>query len=102
MSRYIVVPINSLLTHPFTIFRNRKRERGNFWYERNESNLAIQLYRRALEYLNDNGPGVEVPTKNDVSCRVYVIVGKLFKYQNFLVYQCTAPGTTGNSRQSLQ
>lgn len=44
---------------------NRKRERGNFWYERNESNLAIQLYRRALEYLNDNGPGVEVPTKND-------------------------------------
>jgi len=44
---------------------NRKRERGNFWYERNESNLAIQLYRRALEYLNDNGPGIEVPTKNE-------------------------------------
>ncbi|XP_037027190.1 peptidyl-prolyl cis-trans isomerase FKBP8 [Bradysia coprophila] len=44
---------------------NRKRERGNFWYERNESNLAIQLYRRALEYLNDNGPGIEIPTKND-------------------------------------
>lgn len=32
---------------------NRKRERGNFWYERNEFNLAIQLYRRALEYLDD-------------------------------------------------
>lgn len=32
---------------------NQKRERGNFWYDRSEFNLAIQLYRRALEYLDD-------------------------------------------------
>lgn len=30
-----------------------KRERGNFWYDRGEYNLAIQLYRRSLEYLDD-------------------------------------------------
>lgn len=47
---------------PFEQRRDRgvsKRERGNFWYTRGDFNLAIQLYRRALEYLNDNGPGVE-------------------------------------------
>ncbi|KAJ6637366.1 Peptidyl-prolyl cis-trans isomerase FKBP8 [Pseudolycoriella hygida] len=46
-------------------FGNRKRERGNFWYERNESNIAIQLYRRALEYLNDNGPRIDGTNKNE-------------------------------------
>ncbi|XP_036332748.1 peptidyl-prolyl cis-trans isomerase FKBP8 [Rhagoletis pomonella] len=30
-----------------------KKERANFWYNRNEFNTAIQLYRRALEYLDD-------------------------------------------------
>lgn len=50
----------------FFFFRNNKRERGNFWYSRNEYNLAIQLYRRALEYLNDNGPGVEVLKDTEV------------------------------------
>lgn len=32
---------------------DHKRERGNFWYDRAEYNLAIQLYRRSLEYLDD-------------------------------------------------
>ncbi|XP_041767913.1 peptidyl-prolyl cis-trans isomerase FKBP8 [Anopheles merus] len=32
---------------------NRKRLRGNFWMKRQEYNLAIQSYRRALEYLDD-------------------------------------------------
>ncbi|XP_055315491.1 peptidyl-prolyl cis-trans isomerase FKBP8 [Sitodiplosis mosellana] len=32
---------------------NHKRERGNFWYDRGEYNMAIQLYRRSLEYLDD-------------------------------------------------
>lgn len=45
---------------------NKKRERGNFWYARNEYSLAIQLYRRALEYLNDSGPGVEITNVADV------------------------------------
>lgn len=43
-----------------------KRERGNYWYSRGDYNLAIQLYRRSLEYLNDNGPGVEVVAENEV------------------------------------
>ncbi|XP_055919667.1 peptidyl-prolyl cis-trans isomerase FKBP8 [Eupeodes corollae] len=34
-------------------YGNRKKERANFWYNRNEFNIAIQLYRRALEYLDD-------------------------------------------------
>ncbi|XP_011193416.1 peptidyl-prolyl cis-trans isomerase FKBP8 [Zeugodacus cucurbitae] len=34
-------------------YGTRKKERANFWYNRNEYNTAIQLYRRALEYLDD-------------------------------------------------
>jgi len=37
---------------------NRKKERGNYWYARKDHTLAIQCYRRALEYLDDHGiPG---------------------------------------------
>ncbi|KAL5288382.1 FKBP8 family protein [Megaselia abdita] len=35
-------------------YGNRKRERANFWYNRNEFNTAIQIYRRALEFLDHN------------------------------------------------
>lgn len=35
------------------VHSDHKRERGNFWYDRGEYNLAIQLYRRSLEYLDD-------------------------------------------------
>lgn len=41
---------------------NRKRERGNFWFERKEYNLSIQSYRRALEYLDDTEGGITEPT----------------------------------------
>ncbi|CAD6998640.1 peptidyl-prolyl cis-trans isomerase FKBP8 [Ceratitis capitata] len=34
-------------------YGTRKKERANFWYNRNEFNTAIQLYRRALEFLDD-------------------------------------------------
>lgn len=40
----------------FYFSRTRKKERANFWYNRSEYNIAIQLYRRALEYL-DNRDG---------------------------------------------
>lgn len=33
-------------------YGNQKRERANFWYNRNEFNTAIQIYRRALEFLD--------------------------------------------------
>lgn len=32
---------------------NKKRLRGNYWMKRQEYNLSIQSYRRALEYLDD-------------------------------------------------
>ncbi|XP_055387039.1 peptidyl-prolyl cis-trans isomerase FKBP8 [Condylostylus longicornis] len=37
---------------------NQKRERANWWYNRNEFNIAIQIYRRALEYLDDINGGI--------------------------------------------
>lgn len=41
---------------------NKKRERGNFWFDQKEFNLAIQLYRRALEYLDEVEGGLTDPT----------------------------------------
>lgn len=43
---------------------NKKRTRGNFFFERGEFNLAIQLYRRALEYLDESEGGITVPTRS--------------------------------------
>ncbi|XP_058466632.1 peptidyl-prolyl cis-trans isomerase FKBP8 isoform X2 [Malaya genurostris] len=41
---------------------NKKRLRGNFWMKRQEYNLAIQSYRRALEYLDESEGGITKPT----------------------------------------
>lgn len=41
---------------------NKKRLRGNFWMKRQEYNLAIQSYRRALEYLDESEGGITNPT----------------------------------------
>ncbi|XP_058833029.1 peptidyl-prolyl cis-trans isomerase FKBP8 [Topomyia yanbarensis] len=41
---------------------NKKRLRGNFWMKRQEYNLAIQSYRRALEYLDGSEGGITKPT----------------------------------------
>ncbi|XP_030745622.1 peptidyl-prolyl cis-trans isomerase FKBP8-like [Sitophilus oryzae] len=38
---------------------NKKRERGNWWYQRGENTLAVQCYRRALDFLD------EVETERD-------------------------------------
>ncbi|VEN61029.1 unnamed protein product [Callosobruchus maculatus] len=35
------------------ILGNKKKERGNWWYQRGENNVAVQCYRRALDYLNE-------------------------------------------------
>lgn len=43
---------------------NKKRERGNYFFERQEYNSAIQLYRRALEYLDESEGGIKYPTNN--------------------------------------
>lgn len=38
---------------------NKKRSRGNYFFERQEYNFAIQLYRRALEYLDESEGGIQ-------------------------------------------
>lgn len=40
---------------------NKKRERGNWWYVRGENALAIQCYRRALDYLDEVEGGIKDP-----------------------------------------
>ncbi|XP_065335302.1 peptidyl-prolyl cis-trans isomerase FKBP8 isoform X2 [Cloeon dipterum] len=47
---------------------NRKRERGNWWFSRNEHTLAVQCYRRALDFLDGDGgitAGVEPRDSNE-------------------------------------
>ena len=51
--------------------RCRKRERGNWWYTRQEHTIAIQCYRRALDYLSDIEGGLTLkPEKGDDSNQV--------------------------------
>lgn len=38
---------------------NKKRERGNWWYGRGENTLAVQCYRRALDYLDEVEGGIK-------------------------------------------
>lgn len=45
----------------------RKRERGNWWYTRQEHTLAIQCYRRALDYLDDIEGGITLKTGEENS-----------------------------------
>ncbi|XP_032519484.2 peptidyl-prolyl cis-trans isomerase FKBP8-like [Danaus plexippus] len=40
----------------------RRRCRGNWWYGRGESQLAVQLYRRALDVLDESEGGISDPT----------------------------------------
>jgi len=53
--------LNELTVEQRRTIGNRKRERGNFWYGRNESSLAVQCYRRALEFLDDVDGGIQFP-----------------------------------------
>lgn len=47
-------------------YGTRKKERANFWYNRSEFSTAIQLYRRALEYLDnrDGDPDSEIGSED--------------------------------------
>jgi len=44
---------------------NRKRQRGNWWYEREESSLAVQCYRRAIEFFDETEGGIKYPDENE-------------------------------------
>lgn len=48
----------------------RKKERGNYWFKRNDFNLAIQLYRKAIEYFDENVDSPEAAPSNTVRERV--------------------------------
>ncbi|GBP13797.1 Peptidyl-prolyl cis-trans isomerase FKBP8 [Eumeta japonica] len=41
---------------------SRRRNRGNWWYGRGETQLALQLYRRALDVLDESTGGITDPT----------------------------------------
>lgn len=64
-------PEPDIETLPATTRRDigcRKRERGNWWYTRQEHTLAIQCYRRALDYLSDIEGGITLkPEEGDNS-----------------------------------
>ncbi|XP_024943518.1 peptidyl-prolyl cis-trans isomerase FKBP8 isoform X2 [Cephus cinctus] len=57
------VDLDQLSVHQRQEIGNKKRERGNWWYMRNEPTLAIQCYRRALEYLDDTNGGISYQEK---------------------------------------
>ena len=44
-----------------TVLGLRKKDRGNFWMLRNEHTMAVQCYRKAVEYFDDEAIELEVP-----------------------------------------
>ena len=66
---------------------NRKRERGNFWYGRGESSLAIQCYRRALEFLDEAEGGIQYPSSSSSGTDV-----RSTSFSSFLWYQTDLSG----------
>ncbi|RZF43912.1 hypothetical protein LSTR_LSTR007248 [Laodelphax striatellus] len=67
---------------------NRKKERGNWWYARQENTLAISCYRRALDFLDtDNCDKVEDSNKpTDEEIRD-IIEDRLKVYNNLAAAQ---------------
>ncbi|XP_014252350.1 peptidyl-prolyl cis-trans isomerase FKBP8 [Cimex lectularius] len=57
----------------------KKKERGNWWYTRDEHTLAIHSYRSALEYLDDT----DIPGSPDES-RVHFLLDERLKTYNNL------------------
>lgn len=45
----------------------RRRSRGNWWYGRGEAQLAVQIYRRALDALDESEGGISDPTATGVT-----------------------------------
>uniref|UniRef100_A0A6B2EAK5 peptidylprolyl isomerase n=1 Tax=Phlebotomus kandelakii TaxID=1109342 RepID=A0A6B2EAK5_9DIPT len=66
----------------------RKRERGNFWYNRSEYNIAIQLYRRALEYLDDSEGSPETSLESFTTSQLQELLElRIFVYNNLAAAQ---------------
>lgn len=60
------------------IIGNRKRERGNWWFNRQEYSMAIQCYNAAIDFLDD----AEEEYGDDVTPEVKEILGERLKALN--------------------
>ncbi|XP_059620018.1 peptidyl-prolyl cis-trans isomerase FKBP8 [Phlebotomus argentipes] len=66
----------------------RKRERGNFWFNRTEYNIAIQLYRRALEYLDDTEGAPETSLESFTTQQLQELLElRIFVFNNLAAAQ---------------
>ena len=63
-----------------TVFRNLKRERGNYWYSRCDYPSSIQCYRRALEYLDTENETETVLYLNRETIDYYLYSVRYVKY----------------------
>ncbi|KAK9499226.1 hypothetical protein O3M35_002303 [Rhynocoris fuscipes] len=70
--------ISSLSINERIAIGSRKKERGNFWYTRDEHTLAIHSYRRALEYLDDT----DIPDEHTEDQIKLLIEERLKTYNN--------------------
>jgi FK506-binding protein 8 len=62
---------------------NRKRERGNWWYGRGEATLAVQCYRRALEFLDEVEGGISYKTdEKSISEEMRLLIDDRLKTYN--------------------
>lgn len=66
----------------------RKKDRGNWWYTRDEYTLAINCYRRALEYLDD----AEFPDSPSESDMKRLLDERLKTYNNLGAAQIKISG----------
>lgn len=102
------------ITNSFAIFicSDHKRQRGNFWYERSEFNLAIQLYRRSLEYLDDTDKYVgESSKKEEVNRNIRkdysriersALLTEFYPFFVCIVHKRSIARAVGNTCESLQ
>ncbi|XP_059489738.1 peptidyl-prolyl cis-trans isomerase FKBP8 isoform X2 [Neocloeon triangulifer] len=66
----------------------KKRERGNWWYSRNEHTLAVQCYRRALDFLDsDGGITAGVEPRDSVEDLKPIFAERLKVYNNLAASQ---------------
>ncbi|KAK0173215.1 hypothetical protein PV328_006447 [Microctonus aethiopoides] len=64
---------------------NKKRERGNWWFARDEPTIAIQCYRRALEFLlPSNEDGAKKPEEKITDAELQILLEDRSKVYNNL------------------
>uniref|UniRef100_A0A1B6JU69 peptidylprolyl isomerase n=2 Tax=Homalodisca liturata TaxID=320908 RepID=A0A1B6JU69_9HEMI len=77
-------PLETLTLHQRKEIGNRKKERGNYWYSRKNHTLAIQCYRRALEFLDDHGVSSSEENKDETEEEIHSLLEDRIKVYNNL------------------